>query len=645
MAWKQAPFTLTDEQSRIERATARRVIVEANAGVGKTTALCLRVLRMVREQGADPARILMLCFTEPGAAAIQRTLARLGAPASLVQRLRLGTFDQFCAARLRRMGEAPSLEPNRPEQLKPAVLAAIEAAREHAESRFADDFKLHGSGHLIVERLLKDFERIKGALVLRRQGEDFRLTPEASLDTGIDFTTLAIFSAYEADRLGGGPGRDEVRFRAPGDATYDMARALTADDPAFGYENHPLRVGALHAVIVDEFHDMNWAMATVLRELLAQYPDVPFTGVGDVDQVIHAESGADAYFLRAGFDVEFGRAERMTLTHAQRFGPGIAEALGRFARKPYPAHPRREGRLEVLAIDDALDLALHIQQVCAERLQRDGKASLSEVAVLLRHPNAALELEYRLLNAGAYYETAGFTPYMSRPEVLFVRMLLAAAVGCEDAFTPRSFEAAKLATWEFIGGALPAPGGVDDPDTLSKILNAPPAAFQQFMLEDLLARTPRAEGAGFVRAAKALAASDRVPDVAPALEALRMRRLAEHVLVKAEAIRDAEDSVRGLGRIVRRSNFLSITEMLGAIRAQEEQQQGDWSSKRRFVLSTIEAAKGLEYDHVIVPGLNQGEFDGADEDERHRFYVAVSRAKQVVQLIHDGPRPSRFLPG
>ncbi|MDH0865044.1 ATP-dependent helicase [Mitsuaria sp. GD03876] len=643
MAWKQPPFTPTDEQTRIAEAQARRVIVEANAGVGKTTSLCLRVLRLVREGGADPARILMLTFTEPGAEAIRRTLLRLGAPASLCDRLRLGTFDQFCAARLRRMGEAPALELRQPEQLKGAVLAAIEAARAQAHARHGDDFKLHGTGHLIVERLLKDFERLKGALVLQRQGEDFRLTPEAALDTGFDYTTLAIFSAYEADRLGGGPGRDEVRFRAAGDATYDMARALTAEDPAFGYDNHPLRVGALQAVFVDEFHDMNWAMATVLRELLAQYPAVPFTGVGDVDQVIHAESGADSYFLRAGFDIEFGKAERMTLTHAQRFGPGIAEALGAFARKAYPSHPQRAGRLEVLAIDNALELALHIKGVCAERQQRDAKAPLNEVAVLLRHPNAALDLEYRLLNAGVDYETAGFAAYTSRPEVLFVRMLLAAAVGHADAFTARSLEAAKLATWEFIGGALPAPGGADDPDTRAKIVAAPAGAFQQFMLEDLLARTPRPEGAGFVREALAIAASDRVPDVATALKALRMRRLAEHVLVKAEAIRDAADSVLALERIVARENFLSITEMLGAIRAQEDRAQEDWTSKRRIVLSTIEQAKGLEYEHVIIPGLNQGEFDGADEDERHRFYVAVSRAKQVAQLVHDGARPSRFL--
>ena len=643
MAWKQSPITPTAEQARIEHAKARRVIVEANAGVGKTTALCLRVLRMIREEGADPARILMLTFTEPGAEAIRRTIARLGAPASLAQRLGVRTFDQFCAVRLRRMGEPAAQDLRRPEQVKGAVLAAIQAARDRAlQSGHEDDFKLHGSGHLIVERLLKDFERLKGAMVLRRQDEEFRLTPDSALETGFDFTTLAIFQAYEADRLGGGPGRDEVRFRTPGDATYDMACALSAADPVFSYENHPLRVGPLHAVVVDEFHDMNWAMATVLRELLSLYPELPFTGVGDVDQVIHAESGADSYFLRAGFHIEFGRAERMTLTHAQRFGPGIAQALEVFARKPYPSHPERGGRLEVLQLDSTQALVQHLRRVRDER--QAAKAPLSEVAVLLRHPSAALDLEYGLLNAGVDYETAGFASYTSRPEMLFVRLLLAAAVGSRDAFTEASFQAAKLAAWEFIGGALPLAGGGDDPDTMAKIINAPAGAFLDFMLEDLLARTPRAQAAACVREAMNIARGDRVPDLVPALKALRMARLAEHVLVKAEAIRGAAASVLALERLVERENFLSITEMLRVIRAQEERQQQDWSARQRLVLSTIEQSKGLEYEHVLIPGLNQGQFDGDDEDERHRFYVAVSRAKHLVQLIRDPGPPSRFLP-
>ena len=646
MAWKQAPFTPTEEQARIEQAAAQRVIVEANAGVGKTTVLCLRALRMIG-QGVDPRRILMLSFTRAGCEAIRRTLRRHGASAGVCDSLRIGTFDEFCAARLRKMEGVAVPMLTRPEEVRESVLAAIATARAQAKAR-GEDLNLGGTGHLIVEQLLKDFERIKGSLALRRQGEDFRLTPESAEDTGFPYPTLAIFTAYEADRLETGSDRHEVAFRYLGDATYDMACALTAEDPTFGVDNHPLRMGAIQAIFVDEFHDMNWAMATVLKAVLGQYPEVPFTGVGDVDQVIHTESGADAYFLRNGFKIEFGRAERLTLTHAQRFGPGIADLLGGFARKAYPAHAGRAGRIEVLRIDSTLELALHIRAVRDRRMAESQKTPLNEIAVLLRHPSAALHLEYQLANRGVDYETAGFASYTSRPEVLFVRLLLAAAVNCQDAFTPASFEAAKLAAWEFIGGALPQPDGGDDPETRAKILRAPVSAFQQFMLEDLLTRTPRTAGAERIRTAMAIASTDRVPDVVAALEALQMGALAAQVLVRKEDARAAADSVRGLEEIVMRENFLSITEMLGVIRAQEERRQDDWTARERIVLSTIEHAKGLEFEHVIVPGLGGDKldgtekFDGLDEDERHRFYVAVSRAKQVVELVH-GEEPGRLL--
>lgn len=78
--------------------------------------------------------------------------------------------------------------------------------------------------------------------------------------------------------------------------------------------------------------------------------------------------------------------------------------------------------------------------------------------------------------------------------------------------------------------------------------------------------------------------------------------------------------------------------------------------------STIHAAKGLEADHVIVLGLQEGRhgFPAADTDhpllqllrpkpenyphaeERRLFYVALTRARHQVHLLADRQRPSIF---
>lgn len=53
------------------------------------------------------------------------------------------------------------------------------------------------------------------------------------------------------------------------------------------------------------------------------------------------------------------------------------------------------------------------------------------------------------------------------------------------------------------------------------------------------------------------------------------------------------------------------------------------------VLMDVKLAKGLEFDHVIVPDVQEGAFP--DEPlRRHRLYTAISRATQRVTLLANG---------
>lgn len=648
------PLALSDEQRAILHSGAARLLIEAHAGTGKTTTLCLRALDLV-DRGADPSRILLLSYTAPGGQAIARTLERLGASAKLRKALRIGTFDALCRARLARFeaGDTPQLE--RPEDLRAAVLAAVTTARDAAEAEFAGAFTLRGDGELAVESLLRTFEQLKGTLALHRLlAEGWRLTPDSAADAGQDYTPLAVFLAYERHRLVHiTPDGERVRFRHTGDATYDLARLIDAEDPAYTLETHPLRMGELHGLFVDEFHDMNRAMATVLSELLRQYPQLPLTAVGDVDQVIHAASGAQSYFLREGFDLEFGRAERFPLTQARRFGPAVADALSRFAAKPYPADRMRRSQLRTVVCDSPIDLLVHLRGVrdrLAERAQatppRPASAAAAGLAVLLRHPHAALDLEYLLLRYHVDYRTAGFTTYSARPELLFVRMILAAAAEDEEAFTPSALGAAKRATWAFVGGALPRDGG-DDPETAAIVDAAPAGNFQRHLLPELLLRSERRDAARRIAEAMALLREGGVGELQRALAHLPVRALAEQVFVQAEDVRNAVDSVQALARVAELDRPASIGELLRVIRAQEERREATAAAPGGggggLLLSTIDEAKGLEYDHVVIPGLNRGDFDGDDADERNRFYVAVSRGRDAVDLVHGRGPVSRFL--
>ncbi len=64
-------------------------------------------------------------------------------------------------------------------------------------------------------------------------------------------------------------------------------------------------------------------------------------------------------------------------------------------------------------------------------------------------------------------------------------------------------------------------------------------------------------------------------------------------------------------------------------------------------LSTVHRVKGLEWDHVLVFGVDRGTMPHAlsedVEEERRVFHVAMTRGRRTVTLLVDEARPSRFL--
>jgi DNA helicase-2/ATP-dependent DNA helicase PcrA len=65
-----------------------------------------------------------------------------------------------------------------------------------------------------------------------------------------------------------------------------------------------------------------------------------------------------------------------------------------------------------------------------------------------------------------------------------------------------------------------------------------------------------------------------------------------------------------------------------------------------LVLSTIHQAKGLEWDTVMIIGLCEGQFPNPKafagendlEEERRLFYVAATRARKYLYMIHPNMR-------
>lgn len=121
----------------------------------------------------------------------------------------------------------------------------------------------------------------------------------------------------------------------------------------------------------------------------------------------------------------------------------------------------------------------------------------------------------------------------------------------------------------------------------------------------------------------------------------------KHVLMNFENAQDRLEDLRELVNFAHTykdlKDFLADATLREGFRGETLVQGGEAQNfSEQLVLSTIHQAKGLEWGAVFVIGLSEGLFPHAKsladeeglEEERRLFYVAVTRAKQDLTLLH-----------
>jgi len=661
------PITPNAQQEAVLSSRERFNLVHGNAGSAKSTTLALKVIDALA-QGQRPEAILALTYSEAAVAALRQRLAWLRMPAEAIRRLRIQTFDELCQQQLTAL-EGPThrlAHANR--EVHDTVMQAIGNARLRAEQRgHLDAFAIAGEGGLLVPVLLHLFARLKGTLALAQMGNEFVLTPASAADAGADYTSLAVLQAYErlrngdsADIADDGHGDRQVwrdslapRFRLADDACFDMACVLTADDPIYDAESHPLQLG-IELLLVDEGHDLNRAMFTVLQALALRNPLRQLYVVGDVDQVVHSDSGADAGFMGDEFTRGIGPARTLRLDTGHRFGAALADALGRHAAKPYAVAPDKHTDIEILKVANPKALAGLIDGAF-RRAAASGKAP--SLAVLLRHPGAAVQLENALALRGYSTETYGFEPFARRAEILFLRSLVAWATDRLDSLANAPLAQVVQALSEFSGC-------MSDPQVKDRLRRSGPGsarfdnlgALREHVLGDVKqfpARGSERDRSAIINFADgaAMAALRRfVEGVRAGIAPRELERLlhdsgvaglARRAFVFDEQVDDAIASMRDFARSA--AEFDRLDAWLEQMAARDaDASRGKARGAQVLRLYSIAAAKGLEFDHVVLPDVEAGRFDAVKQEERNLFYVAASRARKKLSISF-GQRPSALL--
>jgi len=217
------------------------------------------------------------------------------------------------------------------------------------------------------------------------------------------------------------------------------------------------------------------------------------------------------------------------------------------------------------------------------------------------------------------------------------------------------------------GRLVLAPDGSDEAVRLRRVLESWPA---DGLTRAVLARTNRellpavavAVELGWPFRAPRIELTIESPLVDEALELLADRAGVGSPLVaigrlqseaRAAGRRDLADVLRDLlGWAAPYSRVPALAAAVRDVRARLGELRRDDAP---FSLATAHATKGLEFDHVVVVGMEEGRFpsarsvhDAADparamEEERRLAYVAWTRARRTLTLLYDPLVPSPFL--
>lgn len=619
---------LNPPQREAVLTTEGPLLMLAGAGTGKTAALTARLAHLIRARLAWPSEILCVTFTNKAAREMRERVGQLIGPA--VEGMPwLGTFHSIAARMLRRHAELAGLQSN---------YTIIDT-----------DDQL---------RLLKQ--------LIQAGGLDEKRWPARQLAGFIDRWKNRGLNPEDLDAA-----ENELYANGKGQQFYklyqDRLKALNACD--FGdLLLHMLNIFRKHRdvleqyqqrfkyVLVDEYQDTNQVQYLWLR-LLAQGRQ-NICVVGDDDQSIYSWRGAEvANILR--FERDFPGAKIIRLEQNYRSTPEILAAASGLIR----ANSERLGKtlwterhpgdkLRVIGVWDGPEEARRVGDEI-ERLEREG-APLDRMAILVRAQFQTREFEDRFITIGLNYRIIGGYRFYERAEI-------------RD----------SLAYLRVI--AQPA-----DDLAFERIYNTPKRGLGDKALETLH-RHARSRGMPLAAAALDICDTDELSARARNTVLNLMRDFARwrdlaNEASPAELIRtvldesgytdalQAQRTTEATGRLENLSelarameDYETLGDFLEHVSLVMDNDAADDTEK--VTIMTMHGAKGLEFDHVFLPGWEEGIFPSQRsldegglaslEEERRLAYVAITRARRRCTILHAANRriygqwtssiPSRFI--
>lgn len=629
---------LTKAQERAVKYNGGNLQLIACAGSGKTEVVARRVAHLLTTQEGrlEPRNIVAFTFTNKAAAELKerillRTKEAGNDDITGMAEMYVGTIHGFCQE---------LLQTEVPKYLKYEVLEPIRqnlyVNRKSSKTGLTTSSKLNGTS-------------------LRRW-----------IDTDNYLSALAVLREDEVDihKIDGclvRDGLDKYRAQMTEDSYFDFSAMLDIAVKELT-DNKELRAKIsrrVRYVVVDEYQDVNPVQEKLVR--LLHKLGASLCVVGDDDQTIYQWRGSSVENILK-FEDHYPDVEQIRLEENFRSSEGVIETARGFIDKVTPrlskemkfadAQPFEVGDIVALSFDSPEEEAKYI----AETIQslygvafKDGDSerglSWSDMSVLLRSvKNNGTVITEALKNANIPFVVSGLTNLFETYEACAARNLFHFISG--ETIRSRSInaepptESELRQSWESSNLGL-SNGNLDSAlqyaeqirDTLDK--------------DDENHPTIQAVFLKFLEIAELH--EEKVPDNRGEVVLFNLGRFSE-VITDWESIHFNSQSIDSF------QGFVSFLYYQANNAYSEGEEDNDYMVPDAVQIMTVHQAKGREWPVVFLPALlrnrfpspkrssniwqlipfeaieNAARYDGAIEDERRLFYVAMTRSKKFLHM-------------
>ena len=608
--------TLNEPQREAVLHTDGPLLILAGAGSGKTRVLTHRIAYLIDERGVNPWNILAITFTNKAAEEMRQrvdSLVSFGAESIWVS-----TFHSACVRILRRFIE-----------------------RLGYDNRFTiydtDDQKtLMKEVCRKVDIDTKVYKERNLLAAVSSAKNEMILPDEFELNAGGDFGQLKIAKVYR---------EYEAQLKANNALDFDdllvkTVQLLETQPDVLEYYQERFRY-----IMVDEYQDTNTVQFRLVRLLAGKYRNLCV--VGDDDQSIYKFRGANIRNI-LDFEHEFPDAHVVRLEQNYRSTGNILNAANGVIRNNRNRKEKTlwtdngDGeKIQLRQFDTAFDEAEYIAEDIKKEVQEG--ASYNDSAVLYRTNAQSRLFEEKFIAMNIPYKIVGGINFYARREIKdLLAYLKTVDNGQDDLAVRRIINVPKrgigLTTINRIQEsadergigfyeALLAPDLIPGVGRSASKLDSFAALIEYFKgqtekesITDLLREI--IEKTGYV---ESLEAEDKV-------EAESRIENIDELVNKAAAY---EEDCQDRGEEASLSGFLEEVALVADIDSLDEDQD-------YVVLMTLHSAKGLEFPHVYLAGMEDGLFpsymtitsdDNEDlEEERRLCYVGITRAEEKLTL-------------